>query len=446
MARGIIALEEYTDSSDPNDLDFSTFESVVSGEVEEIGADMEMAVDAFDGVSEHQELTNIIATEGYGNRPEIARIALASIEQRLFGKPMVATRVGTESRTRIAIEGKNVFVRAWQAIVKFLKNLWKKIKAFFGADGEKKSKKKKKEVDEAKVDAVAAAIDKVDEAAVESGKDTSAPEKKAESSAIKMMKAMRSSKEMYGYDGTKLYGPKEILGPAFKKITAIPSLIDSEAKKVTFELEEGTFKILDSVMAGSKNKVDDKSTSNSSTYSNEDTDGLSKYAEEERAKLKQAIDDTFGNTFIPGMVGVVGGGGLEIPKVTTLHNYQDIMGKYITATWLKEQAKYLLENKSLVSKGYDEIMTLQRAMLKHGERVEKLSDELDKIINSSDLPDDAGDAAVAGMANMAARNLISWYQSLIYAGTAIVKFGDTAHRLIIMCDENYARTVPSYAK
>ena len=146
MARGIIALEEYTDSSDPNELDFSTFESVISTEIDDVIDGTEMVTDTVEYCQVHSDITNIIATEGYGNRPEIARIALASIEKRLFGKPMVATRVGTESRSRIATEGKNVFVRAWQAIVKFLKNLWKKIKSFFGADGEKKSKKKKKDI------------------------------------------------------------------------------------------------------------------------------------------------------------------------------------------------------------------------------------------------------------------------------------------------------------
>ena len=448
MARGIIALEEYTDSSDPNELDFSSFESVISGDADEITGGLETALDTIDDVEQHRELTNIIATEGYGNRPEIARIALASIETRLFGKPMVATRVGTESRTRIATEGKNVFVRAWQAIVKFLKNLWKKIKSFFGADSEKKSKKKKKDIDDAKVDAAAKAIDNVDDSAIES--DSSAPtqekQSKPESSVIKMMKAMRTSKEMFGYDGRKLHGPKEILGPSFKKITAIPSLLDSEAKKVTFELEEGTFKILDDAMKNTDYKVDGKDVSGSSSYSDKDTGDLAKYIEEQRVELNKAIQDTFGGTFIPGMVGVVGGGGGQIAKVTTVHNYQDIMRNNITATWLKEQAKYLLDNKALVSKGYGEIMSLQRELLKHGERINKLSDKLEKIINSSDFTNDTNDKLVVGMANVSVKNLISWYQSLIFAGTAIVKFGDTAHRLIMMCDESYTQGDPNYVK
>ena len=447
MARGIIALEEYTDSSDPNDLDFSTFESVISGEAEEITGDLEMAVDTIDDVGEHNNLTNIIATEGYGNRPEIARIALASIEKRLFGKPVVATRVGTESRTRIAIEGKNVFVRAWQAIVKFLKNLWKKIKAFFGADGEKKSKKKKKEVDSAKVDAVAEAIDKVDESAIESGKDTSAPEKKAESkpesSAIKMMKALRNAKELFAYDGSKLHGPKELLGlKLFKEMTGIPSLIDSEAKKITEELEQNTFKLLEDV-SGNLSRDED-----TGKHSVDDANSLAMTVDKAREELAESINKTFKNKTIPGMIGVVesdGSDGVSVPKLMVLPDYDTILENNIEEKWLKVQAKYLLKNKSQVSTAFDDIMVVQRQLLKHGEKIEELSRKLEKLIGDG-YTDKEADGIIMAAANASAKNLISWYQSLIMVGSASVKFGDTAHRLITMCDETYTQGDPNYVK
>ena len=146
MARPIIlAMEEY-EGTDPNDLDFSDFEPVMGGEADPVISDMDNTIDAIDAVETHTEIVDIIATEGVGNRPQIAAITLSALETRLFGNAVTVPRVGTESRTRIASEGKNIFARAWKAIVKFFKKLWGKITSLFSSDKKKKTKKKAKEV------------------------------------------------------------------------------------------------------------------------------------------------------------------------------------------------------------------------------------------------------------------------------------------------------------
>ena len=152
MARPIIlALEEY-EGNDPNNLDFSDFEPVMGSEVEDLAIDLDNTIDAVDAMDTHTEIVDIIATEGVGNRPQIAAIALSALEQRLFGSAITVPRVGTESRTRIATEGKNVFVRVWEAISKFFKKLWERIKSIFTGDKKEKIKKKAKQVKEADVE------------------------------------------------------------------------------------------------------------------------------------------------------------------------------------------------------------------------------------------------------------------------------------------------------
>ena len=152
MARGIIlAMEEY-EGTDPNDFDFSDFEPVMGSEGTDLISEMDTAIEATDDLDTHMEITDIIATEGVGNTPQIAAIALSALETRLFGQPVVGTQVGTESRTTIAIESKNIFIRAWEAISKFFKKMWQKIQSVFGEDKKKKTKKKAKQVKEAKVD------------------------------------------------------------------------------------------------------------------------------------------------------------------------------------------------------------------------------------------------------------------------------------------------------
>ena len=144
--RIIVAMEEY-EGTDPNDLDFSDFEPVMgTGEGDQIIDGFDSTVDSIDMLDTHTEITDIIATEGLGNRPQIAAIALSALETRLFGQPVTVPRVGTESRTRIATEGKNILARAWDAIVKFLSKIGKWFKELFSGDKKKKVKKKKEEI------------------------------------------------------------------------------------------------------------------------------------------------------------------------------------------------------------------------------------------------------------------------------------------------------------
>lgn len=139
MARGIIAaMEEFNDGSgaEYNEgeyyvPDMETYDSM--------DQDSDAVIDSIDTIATHTDITDIIATEGLGNRPQIAAIALSALETRLFGQPVVGSRIGTESRTTIAIEGKNIFIRVWEAIVKFIGKIFKWFNELF-------DKKKEKEI------------------------------------------------------------------------------------------------------------------------------------------------------------------------------------------------------------------------------------------------------------------------------------------------------------
>ena len=150
MKRGIIAAMEEYEGTDPNDLDFSDFEPVMDpSEGSLVSGGLDEVLDTVDIIDTHDEITDIIATEGLGNRPQIAAIALSALETKLFGQPVVGTRVGTESNIRIASEGKNILARAWDAILKFINKISKWFKSFFTSDKKDKVKKKKKQIKEA---------------------------------------------------------------------------------------------------------------------------------------------------------------------------------------------------------------------------------------------------------------------------------------------------------
>lgn len=197
MKRGIIvAMEEFDDVSgsqyEAGDYympDMEIYDSV--------DQDSDTVVDAIDAVDTHTEIVDIIATEGLGNRPQIAAIALSALEQRLFGKPVVGTRVGTESRTRIATEGKNIFARAWDAIIKFIKRIFKAINDFFGKKKEKEWEDRSKEAK-----SVESKVNKKD--IIDSIKALEENSKEGKDLLYQM-----TSTHLYGYDPDK----KEIVKP-----------------------------------------------------------------------------------------------------------------------------------------------------------------------------------------------------------------------------------------
>ena len=197
MARGIIAaMEEFNDGSG---AEYSEGEYYVPDmeTYDSIDQDSDAVIDSIDTIATHTDITDIIATEGLGNRPQIAAIALSALETKLFGKPVVGTRIGVESLTTIAIEGKNIFIRVWEAIVKFIKKIFSYINDFFGAKKEKEWKDNYKEAKtfESKFDANKT-IQKI-----------KAIEK--DSPQGKELEKLMSSPYLYGYDSNK----KEIVKP-----------------------------------------------------------------------------------------------------------------------------------------------------------------------------------------------------------------------------------------
>ena len=202
MTRGIIAaMEEFNDGSgaEYNEgeyyvPDMETYDS--------IDQDSDAVIDSIDTIATHTDITDIIATEGVGNRPQIAAIALSALETRLFGQPVVGSRIGTESRTTIAIEGKNIFIRVWEAIVKFIGKIFKWFNELFG-------KKKEKEIKD-RATQTKKTVKAIDKKKILDTIDSLDPGKPLADSLIKTLK----NTYLFGYDNTKseLIMPVKLIG------------------------------------------------------------------------------------------------------------------------------------------------------------------------------------------------------------------------------------------
>ena len=416
MARGIIALEEYTDSSDPNELDFSTFESVISTEIDDVIDGTEMVTDTVEYCQVHSDITNIIATEGYGNRPEIARIALASIEKRLFGKPMVATRVGTESRTRIAIEGKNVFVRAWQAIVKFFKKLWSKMKAFFGGGGgggdKGKTKKKKKEIENTSVDEVKKDLQKIESSDITQG---------SESKASKVLEMMKKEPYLYGIvNGRDVMGPSQML----EYVLDIKDIVEDLSDEFTDA--EADIKDLIEVYKKSHKKE---------LSANFDYDEMIK----ENAKFSDGIlsaVEGLAKTLLPNFSFI------EINREThtfsiVKHHHANELMENAGFDWLKNELMILLEHKDKIAKSFDKLATLNDAVEKYGTKVNELNSYVNKEQASIGNIDDASpmlskvQSVILSMTRMSVK-LLSVFVGIVALQSRYV---DAVHRVIMAASD-----------
>ena len=436
MARPIIlAMEEY-EGTDPNDLDFSDFEPVMGSEGTELVGDMDGSIDAIDTLETHTDITDIIATEGLGNRPQIAAIALSALESRLFGKPVTVPRVGTESRTRIAAEGKNIFARAWAAIVKFFKKIWQRIQSLFSSDKKKKTEKKAKQVKEAKVEGVVAAIAKVTTSQLEQADtsgtaDTTSGEVKGDNENLKKLfkVVVALKKDTSMFSGTDLKGPKDIVNNVQNMISVLEG-VDSEGKALMASLDEkikNTAKVLE---------TSEQWKGTGAKASKSITDELGEIKYNEAMDLRNKFNAKIRNFIVPGYKSADQGDSrklsLESTSLVPLTG-GDMIG--VKANIAKDHVEFLLSNKDYIADKMTKIAKFKDAMDRHNNKIKEYTLVLEKTEKKvADV--DAGFKPVIDSLMESCKAIIAYYRLLITVASSYFNFADSAHRYIMMCSES----------
>ena len=412
MARPIIlAMEEY-EGADPNDFDFSDFESVMGSDVVDLTTEIDNTVDAVDDVLLHDEITEIIATEGMGNRPQIAAIALSALETRLFGKPIIVPRVGTESNTRVATEGKNIFKRAWAAIVKFFKKLWNKIKSIFTGDKKKKTKKKAKAVKDANVDAAIEALPVLEDPAVQEVIEQENPTKQQIEQAVKNAKnggeaikaisivtianKMRKDVSIHSLENNKLRTIKDIVD-TLPKATQVINGIDASIKGLVTQL--------DKVMSTA-----DAIIKNGGSGNSDELKGITEKADQ----LKKITMQVLQEVYVPGYKMI---NGKEIVPLAYEEFRKQKQEKIV------ETLNYMLTKKDQISADIDKIAEFQTAMDKHSDQMkiyEGLTSEYEAAAEK------AGDGSKEAMQSLLSvfKAMMSYYSTLTKVAGAYFKFSD----------------------
>ena len=412
MKRGIIlAMEEY-EGADPNDFDFSDFESVMGSDVVDLTTEIDNTVDAVDDVLLHDEITEIIATEGMGNRPQIAAIALSALETRLFGKPIIVPRVGTESNTRVATEGKNIFKRAWAAIVKFFKKLWNKIKSIFTGDKKKKTKKKAKAVKDANVDAAIEALPVLEDPAVQEVIEQENPTKQQIEQAVKNAKnggeaikatsivtianKMRKDVSIHSLENNKLRTIKDIVD-TLPKATQVINGIDASIKGLVTQL--------DKVMSTA-----DAIIKNGGSGNSDELKGITEKADQ----LKKITMQVLQEVYVPGYKMI---NGKEIVPLAYEEFRKQKQEKIV------ETLNYMLTKKDQISADIDKIAEFQTAMDKHSDQMkiyEGLTSEYEAAAEK------AGDGSKEAMQSLLSvfKAMMSYYSTLTKVAGAYFKFSD----------------------
>ena len=423
MKRGIIlAMEEY-EGVDPNDFDFSDFESVMGSDVVDLTTEIDNTVDAVDDVLLHDEITEIIATEGMGNRPQIAAIALSALETRLFGKPIIVPRVGTESNTRVATEGKNIFKRAWAAIVKFFKKLWNKIKSIFTGDKKKKTKKKAKAVKDANVDAAIEALPVLEDPAVQEVIEQENPTKQQIEQAVKNAKnggeaikatsivtianKMRKDVSIHSLENNKLRTIKDIVD-TLPKATQVINGIDASIKGLVTQL--------DKVMSTA-----DAIIKNGGSGNSDELKGITEKADQ----LKKITMQVLQEVYVPGYKMI---NGKEIVPLAYEEFRKQKQEKIV------ETLNYMLTKKDQISADIDKIAEFQTAMDKHSDQMkiyEGLTSEYEAAAEK------AGDGSKEAMQSLLSvfKAMMSYYSTLTKVAGAYFKFSDQITLYVISAAE-----------
>lgn len=452
MKRGIIVATEEYEGTDPNDLDFSDFEPVMGGDADPVIDDLTNTVEAIDDVETHTEITDIIATEGVGNRPQIAAIALSALETRLFGQPVTVPRVGTESRTRIATEGKNVFVRVWQAIVKFFKKLWSRITSLFSSDKKKKTKKKAKEVKEAKMTSAKEAVKNLSDSDVEESiqgesgtslapyKSTEVANRKTTDAATtrqkseytkklrKVMELMCNDPSIFSGIGS-MYGPMEI-SKEFKAVIATINSIKGDTKDAIDKIDKIIEMANNSLVSYSKNPQYFKDIENSKGARDAIDEMRSKNAGSAKEYLEKLTKSLF-NAPMPGFGLMTMGKGESDYDITKLEPSQVREHCAKNARWFKGQLEFIITSTDTISSEIDQIADLKDDMDKHADRLKQYSDQLEKFESTLGELDGAMkpffDEVTTGY-----KAIIKYYRYLVMFADSMYSYSDSMHRYVGM--------------
>ena len=435
MARPIIlAMEEY-EGTDPNDLDFSDFEPVMDpSETNSAISDLESTIDAISDLGTHTEITEIIATEGVGNTPQIAAIALSALETRLFGQPVVGSRIGTESRTRIATEGKNVFVRVWQAIVKFFTKIWNRLKSLFSG-GKKSGEKKSKEIKKAKVGETIKATDKLNtpkaKDMMDSGKkptreevkeatgDSNDEAAKAFVNALHLSTLIRKDINLFSRDGV---GPVELLSKNYNPYVHLDenTWYDDYEEKIVDSLEKYLDLLSDYHDSLEKGNPDE-----------------SKIQEAENDELEENVNkilECFNDLYVPSFKEFKLFNAAEVRKThfvkLTEADIANPRTPYI------EHAKFILKEKDKVAKLFEDISNLGDKLDGYLDERSKKLKEISKVVDTINFSNDKYERVISNKLNLASSALLVTDMAQLNIIDSFIKFTDSLHRLIMMCDEN----------
>lgn len=132
MARlGVIALEELEGSGSYGDGSQITV-PINDGDINDICNTMDGVELTLDDLASHTDIMTIVSEDGVGNAPKIAQMAIESFQYRLFGRYQSGISIATESKTKIALEEKNIFGRIWDGIIKIIGKIFAFIKKAIG--------------------------------------------------------------------------------------------------------------------------------------------------------------------------------------------------------------------------------------------------------------------------------------------------------------------------
>ena len=462
MKRGIIvAMEEY-EGTDPNDLDFSDFEPVMGNEGNEIISEMDSVIDATIGVETHMNITDIITTEGLGNRPQIAAIALSALETKLFGKPVTVPRVGTESRTRIAAEGKNIFLRVWDAISKFFKRLWERIQSVFGGGKKEKIKNKAKQVKEADVKEATQVMEVVSH-------NTTAKEAVASPEPISSEKIETIVKEVKEKVKAKVKKepkpaetePENKQDEGSKKLDEIDELVKANIK-ATKMLSENVNLFASGDCQGPKNIIegmDEAMKFFDQRNENEILESLDKRIEEliEIGKKENGFkeylspetrdkslrswyseiktqDKVINTILVPGYA-------IESTMFKRWNLKQDDLTR-LTKSYIRlkkpdfyQHYLYILENKDLISKKIEDIADLTDRVKSLNDAIKKHSDKIDILKKSIDVIEDSEIGGVGDMIIKEFKEILGTLRLRATVANAYIAFADAIHNCIVKLDK-----------
>ena len=422
MSRKIIALEESTMDIGHNKLDFSDFEPIMSGDLEGVVKDIDLTLGGLCSTRTHGDITSIISTEGFGNRPQIAHIALSAIETKLFGRSI---SVGTESRTRIVMESKNIFTRTWDAIVSFFKKLWLKVKSLFTSSGEKRAESKKEDIKNTSTENT---IKKLQDGPKSKIPEDEIPSNLKEDSLliVNLISSMFSKPQLFAVEDPhkrdgNLIGPADIID-SLKKLPTLLESISKTAEMVGDVLKNDITPMINEIEKLGNNK--DKVTEVTNTYTVMHQTLVS--------ELNAKITKIFNHSYVPNMLMVQKSNYDEtaIVNVMRSYHYRDLLhAKKLDTNWGISELIKLLKRKDEVADLFSSVKDCYGQLNRHGEIV----DSYNKIIKdlAKDRESQYGVHPLQRILISIGEVNVAYYSRNVTIANAYVGFLDSAYNLIM---------------